>query len=106
MTDQATEIIITSFHPLSVTLPEGDTLEGKVRIVLPDVHVQLIDLSMGGIIPGAHLGSDAAIVGYNIEFLEPVETVEIMKFVVKSADLFEQIWEAYQAEFDKKGALL
>lgn len=102
-----TEIVIKSFHPLSITLPEGDTLQGKVRVVLPPLHVQVVDLSMGGIIPGSpHLGSDAPLVGYNVEFEEAVDLGPFMQFVIKSADLFEQIWKAYQGEFDKKGALL
>jgi hypothetical protein len=47
-----TKVIIKSFHPLDVTLPDCTELVGIVQIVLPAIHVQLLDLSMGGIVPG------------------------------------------------------
>lgn len=102
-----TEITINSFDPFTVSLPEGKQLVGKVRIVLPPIHVQVYDLSMGlDLLKGAHLGSDASIFGWNIDLPEPVDTGKFMQFLVESQDTFRESWKVAQAEFDKRGALL
>lgn len=103
---EPTEIRIKGFHPLDISLPEGDTVQGVVRIVLPDIHVQLLDLSMGGILQGAHIGSDAALYGYELELPESVEISKLMQFVIASREQLEEMWKLIQAEYDKKGALL
>ena len=102
-----TEIQIKSFHPLNVTLPATKEVSGKVRILLPDIHVQVWDLSMG--IPelnGAHLGSDVPLYGVNIELEEPMETAKLMAFIIEAQDTLEQAWRLAMGEFDKRGALL
>lgn len=78
-----------------------------MRIVLPDVHVKVVDLSMGGIIPnGPHLGADVPMVGVDVEFEEPVEIGKFMQFVVNSADVLEKAWKESQKVIDKHGAVL
>lgn len=105
--DDVTEIIIKSFHPLDVQLPDCDTLEGKVKFVLPAVHLKLYDLSLDGIIPGdPHIGGDAPMFCVSANFPSPVDIGKVMQFVVKSKDDLETLWKAYQAELDKRGALL
>jgi hypothetical protein len=108
MTDEpTTKIVITSFHPLNVTLPPQEQLVGKVHIVLPDIHVQVYDLSMGiDLLKGAHLGSDAPMLGLDIDLPEPVATGEFMKFIIASRDMLEEAWKLRQKRFDEKGALL
>lgn len=99
--------IITGFHPLNVTLPPGEEVVGKIRIVLPPIHVKVYDLSMGiDLLHGAHLGSDVPILGLDLEATEPVPVEALMAFIVKSKDDLEQIWKLGQTQFDKKGALL
>jgi hypothetical protein len=105
--ETTTKIVISSFHPLSVTLPPEEQLVGKVRIVLPDIHVQMFDLSMGiRQLKGAHLGSDAPILGLDIDLPEPVDTGDFMKFIIASRDELEEMWKLGQKQFDEKGALL
>ena len=41
------EIHITQFNPLQVSIPKVPILVGKVKVILPDVHVRLLDLSGG-----------------------------------------------------------
>lgn len=102
-----TEIEIKGFHPLCITLPEGKTLQGKIRLTLPEVHVQVIDLSMGlDLLKGAHLGSDVPMFGLNMEFPDPVDVGKFMLFVIESADTLEKMWRLAQEELNKKGALL
>ena len=98
---------IKSFDPLTVVLPKENQVSGKVRIVLPDIHVQLYDLSMGiRELKGAHIGSDAPLHGMLLEFSEPVSASEVVKLIIEGREQFETVWKTYQAEYDKKGALL
>jgi len=106
MTDKPIEVTIENFHPLTITWPDGE-LVGEVRLVFPPIHVKMYDLSMGDIIPGGpHLGSDAPIVGCTLTFDKPADKGDFMKFIEASRDDLETAWQAYQDEFDKKGALL
>ncbi|MHC4336137.1 MAG: hypothetical protein ACYSUV_20675 [Planctomycetota bacterium] len=102
-----TKVIIKSFHPLDVTLPDCTELVGIVQIVLPAIHVQLLDLSMDGIVPGnPHLGTDAPLHSLEIDFPEPVDVGKFMMFVIESREELEQMWKGIQAHYDEKGALL
>ena len=102
-----TEVVITGFDPLSFILPIGKQLVGPVRVVLPPIHVQVYDLSMGfDLLKGAHLGSDVPIFGINIDFVGPVDMGKFVQFLVESQDTLKGMWEVAQAEFDKRGALL
>lgn len=108
MTEEpVTEFVIHGFHPLNVALPEGEQVEGKIRILLPPVHVQLYDLSMGiDLLKGAHIGGDAPMFGMTITLPEPVDTGDLVKFLIASQGTLELLWAAYQHELDVKGALL
>lgn len=102
-----TQFIIKSFHPLDVTLPDQDMVEGIVQIVLPEIHIQIYDLSMGtSVLKGAHLGADVALNCVRLDFPEPVEASKVMAFIIASREDLEKLWRAIQAEYDKKGALL
>jgi len=107
MSESVTEVLIKSFHPLNVTLPPGKELVGKVRIVLPDIHLQIYDLSMGiDLLKGAHLGADIPAMGLNVELTEPIDMGKFMSFVIASQETLEEMWKLGQKQFNEKGALL
>jgi len=102
-----TEIVINSFDPFSVTLPKEKQLVGKVSVVLPPIHVQVYDLSMGfDLLKGAHLGADVPMLKVDFTLPKPVETGKFAQFLVESQEQFAEMWRIGQVEFDKKGALL
>jgi hypothetical protein len=102
-----TEVHIKSFHPLDIELPDCDILQGKVRLVLPDVRVQLIDLSMGmPILEGAGIVGDGPLFCVDMELAEPMDVGAFLMDVIKNKDELEQWWKDAQGLLDKKGALL
>lgn len=106
MSETVIEVIIEKFHPLTIVWPDGE-LVGKVRIVLPPIHLRICDLGMGGVIPGdPHLGSDTPIAGINIFTPTPLDKGDFMNFIEESRGDMEQLWTAYQTEFDKREALV
>lgn len=103
----ALEVSITSFDPLTVQWPAADRFVGEVTITLPAVHVQVYDLSLGGILPGAHIGGDGQLFGLTVTLPEPGLTVgQMSQFIHDARAELRQIWAAYQEELDKRGALL
>ena len=47
-------ILIDGFEPLRFTLPPGaESFEGRVLLVLPELDMRLMDLSLGGAVPGS-----------------------------------------------------
>ena len=105
-TDDGVRVRITAFEPLTVELPAG-RIAGKVTIELPAVHVQLYDLSLGGLLPGAHIGGDIGVVGLSFDAADVGMTPgQIADFITRAQPELKQIWRAYQDELDKRGALL
>ena len=104
---ETTKVLIKSFRPLNVILPPGKELVGKVRLVLPDIHIQVCDLSMGiDLLKGAHLGADVSVMGLEMEFSEPVDVGDFMAFIIASQEQLEEMWKLGQEQFNEKGALL
>jgi len=100
-------VSITSFEPLTVTWPAVDRFVGDVTITLPAVHVQVYDLSLGGALPGAHIGGDGQLFGLTVTLPEPGLTVgQMADFIHRARGELRTIWQAYQTELDKRGALL
>jgi hypothetical protein len=103
----AIKVSITSFDPLTVTWPAVDRYVGAVEVRLPAVHVQVYDLSLGGILPGAHIGGDGQLFGLTVTLPEPGLTVgQMSQFIHDARAELRAAWRAYQAELDKRGALL
>ncbi len=103
----AIEVSITSFDPLTVAWPAVDRFVGEVEIRLPAVHVQVYDLSLGGLLPGAHIGGDGQIFGLTLSLPEPGLTIGQMTQLIHNArGELCAVWRVYQAELDKRGALL
>lgn len=106
MSDQTTMKIL-QFSPLQLELPAIEVLSGTVNIMLPSHHYTVKDLSMGGLIPGAHLGSDAAIWQSTIELDDNELPIgEIVEFIIKARGEFEQLHKLIQARLDERGPLL
>jgi hypothetical protein len=103
----AIKVSITSFDPLTVTWPAVDRYVGEVRIALPAVHVQVYDLSLGGILPGAHIGGDGQLFRLTVTLPEPGLTVgQMSQFIHDARATLREVWQTCQAELDKRGALL
>ena len=101
------EVSILSFEPLTVAMPEVEMFVGDVHIALPDVHVKIYDLSMGGILPGAHLGSDSQLFGLNLSLQEPgITTVQMYEFIREARKELAEMWRIVQNTLDEHGALL
>lgn len=105
---QRTEIHISGFNPLQVTLPKVDVFVGEVEILLPDVHVKWVDLSMGiDLLKGAHIGSDGPALGLKVDIEEPgVSPKEMMGFILDAQDVLEKVWRKGQEILDEHGPLL
>ncbi len=101
-------ISISSFHPLQFSIPEVDMFVGKVSIVLPELHVQIYDLSMGiDLLKGAHLGGDAQVFSLDLTIPEPgITPAKMMEMIYAAQGTFEKMWKTAQKELDKQGALL
>jgi hypothetical protein len=100
-------IIIESFDPLRLTLPADRRLAGHVRVRLPPVHIKLVDLSMGGIIPdGPHIGLDAPMTDLIITLAEPATVGNIFDAIAGNIDVWRDLWRASQEALDKCGPLL
>lgn len=103
-----TEIHVTQFNPLQVTLPKVERFVGTVRILLPDLHVQLMDLSMGiDLLKGAHIGSDGPLFSLDMTIPEPgITPGQMMELVYEAQDILEEMWRRCQELLDERGALL
>jgi hypothetical protein len=103
----AIEVSITSFDPLTVAWPAVDRFVGDVTISLPAVHVRMYDLSLGGLLPGAHIGGDGQLFGLTVTLPEPGLTVgQMSQFIHDARAELREVWRVYQAGLDKRGALL
>jgi hypothetical protein len=90
---------------LTVELPSG-RIAGKVTLELPAVHVQLYDLSMGGLLPGAHIGGDMTLAGLSFDTGDVgITPGQLADFITTAQGELKQIWRIYQDELDKRGAL-
>ena len=102
------QIPIKSFNPLSLSIPKAEVFVGDVEIMLPDLHVQIYDLSMGiDLLKGAHIGADGQVFSLKLTIPEPgVTPAKMMEFVYAAQDTLEKMWKIAQKEMDKRGALL
>jgi hypothetical protein len=101
------EVSIASFEPFSMTLPTEQVIVGEVKIILPAVHLKVYDLSMGGLLPGAHIGADDRIASVSITLPGPgVSLGEFVEFINRGRDDLREIWRIMQGELDKHGPLL
>jgi hypothetical protein len=101
------EVRIQSFDPLTIAMPRQDVFVGDVTLRMPALHVKLYDLSLGGALPGAHIGSDIEIFVWHMQLGEPgLTAAKMLTFIHAAQDEFKQGWQIMQDELDKRGALL
>lgn len=105
--DDETKFRIMLFDPLTIQFPPGH-ISGRVVILLPPLHLQLYDLSMGmDLLAGAHIGADVQLVALSFDVGENgVGSEKIFEFIRRSREDLRVIWQAYQDELNKRGALL
>lgn len=106
MDDNKVVIKILQFDPLRLELPT--VKEGKrFSIVLPPVHVKVLDLSMGGLIEGnPHIGADAELFECYANFDEPVPVATMVEHIAGAADLYKKMWAHLQKGMDAADPLL
>jgi len=105
--EPASIVKINKFDPLTMELPEKIML--PARLYLPNIRLKLYDLSMGGIIPGAALTSDAQVFCLDIGTEEDAGTEfeigKFMEFVRVTLPTLVEMHRIAQAEFNKKALL-
>lgn len=100
-------ISITGFEPLQIAVPKCKQFVGTVRIELPAVHLKVYDLSLAGLLPGAHIGADASILALTLNLAEPgITDADMMKFIIEAQEELAAAWRAAQQFLDDRGALL
>ncbi len=100
-------ITIEGFDPLRLELPAVTGLSTEVRVRLPPVHVKLVDLSLGGLVPDApHIGLDAPMTDITILLPEPTTVGEIVNTLIASAGAWQALWLASQRALDNCGPIL
>jgi hypothetical protein len=100
-------LIIEGFDPLRLQLPAEMQLTDQVRVRLPPVHIRLLDLSMGGLIPdGPHIGMDAPMTELTITLAEPATVGNIFDAIAGNIDAWRDLWLASQEALDKCGPIL
>ncbi len=104
MADERTHDILVDFNPLRITLPGTGPFAGKIRIVLPEVHLKLWDLSMGtDLLGGAHIGSDARAWSVDFDAPEPgIKAGELAQFVADCEPQLREMHRIIQEEMDKR----
>ena len=96
--------VLIDFDPLRITLPGAGPFAGTVHIILPEFHLKFHDLSMGGILGGAHIGADGRCWSLDIpDIPEPGMTAgQLTAFVEAAQDELKKMHRLIQAEMDKK----
>lgn len=98
--------VSVSFDPLRIELPGAGPFIGEIHIVLPEHHYTVMDLSLGGIIPGAHFGADGR--GWALKFAvgEPgMKAGDLLRFIEETEHLLKQAHGLIQEELDKRPLL-
>jgi len=99
--EHVTEILL-DFKPYRVTMPIQKRFVGRVDIVFPDHHLKIADLSMGGALPGAHVGSDARVFALHMDIKEPgMRAGDVIAFLADSRKNMETLYQAVQQELDR-----
>jgi hypothetical protein len=103
-----TVISITSFDPLTIALPATPTsYTGDVFIRFPAVHLQIYDLSLGGLLPGAHIGADDQLFGLTLRLDANTMTGgQMVEFIQAASTELQAMHRIVQATLDEHGALL
>lgn len=96
-------VTIKSFDPLEVSFP-NEPLTGPIHLILPPAHIKVWDLSMGGALPGAHIGADVEGPCLTLTAEEGFEwsRADMIEFITQAQDEIKGIWLLYQEELDKR----
>lgn len=93
-------IQIKEFDPLTIEFPKS--LIGRREVYAPGVHVKIRDLSLGGLIPGMHLGGNLEILRlFAFDGDKTTTKAEIMEAIDVCLDDFIKIHKIYQDRLDK-----
>ena len=103
--EKTTHNVLIDFDPLRITLPGAGPFAGTIRVILPEVHLRLVDLSMGfRELEGAHIGADGRC--WSLDIPEPGMTASnLTAFIEAAQDELKQMHRLIQAEKDKKFVL-
>jgi len=95
-------VIQVSLDPFGVTLPGPGPFAGRIAVELPEHHVKLYDLSMGGVLPGAHVGGEGRVFHLEMDVPEPGLTAsEIMEWLAGAQEQLRELHAVVQRELDK-----
>ena len=99
-----TIIKITAFDPLKLELPTTPIVTGAIHLALPQLHVKVLDFSMGGIIPdGPYLGGDVEALGLDFDLGDSEVTLgELVQFIHTVLPQLKEMWRIAQVEFDRR----
>lgn len=89
--------VYLSFDPFMIKVPPVERLTGIVMIHWPEMHLKLIDLSMNGAIPGAHIGSEGEFYTMNVDVGEEgISMGDFVKFITLTEDHWRLMYDAIQ----------
>lgn len=102
-----TVIHILSFNPLRLELPADQQVVGDVAIRLPPVHLRVLDLDLGGAIPGSpHIGADTPLWDITFKVTKPIPLSKLVELVTTKAPSFEAVWKEAQSILDQEAPLV
>ena len=96
------EFIIKSFDPLDIQIPNVSHVEGSIRVMLPSIHIKLIDLSMDGILGNTHIGAEGNVVSLTLTIGEKISVGKVVEMIVQILPYLKEAHQIYQDEFNKK----
>ena len=97
--------VLIDFDPLRITLPGAGPFAGTIHIILPEVHIKLVDLSADlRELEGAHIGADGRCWSLDIpDIPEPGMTAaQLTAFIEAAQDELKKMYRLIQTEMDKK----
>jgi hypothetical protein len=100
---ERTHDVLVDFDPLRITLPGAGPFAGTVRILLPEVHFKLLDLSMGiDLLEGAHVGGDERLWCLSFDVPEPgLDAGQLCLFLAEAEPTLREMHKAIQARMDE-----
>ena len=102
-----TIIKITCFEPLKLELPTTPTITGAIHLALPQLHVKVLDLSMGGIFsddPHAWAEIEGPRLSFELGDNE-MKLGDFVQFIQGMLPHLENGWASAQAEYNRRPLL-
>jgi hypothetical protein len=96
--------IEVEFDPLRITLPGAGPFSGEIWFILPEVHLNVVDLALTGcdLLEGAHIGAEGKFWGLKTNLPEPGITADQVTRLIEEAEpLLKRVWEICDRESRK-----